>query len=219
MSIPTPDLSHLNRASYERVYEPAEDTFLLLDALEADADRLRQSKPTICVEVGSGSGCVTTFLGMLLGASNALYLCTDINEFAAQTTLTTGSTNKIVIDCVATHFTDALHSRISRSVDILIFNPPYVVTPTEEVGSRGIEAAWAGGIDGREVVDRFMPIVPSLLSDHGVFYLVAINQNKPAEIMEHARTHLGLLSTAVLKRRAGYEGLWIIRFERAPVSC
>lgn len=49
-----------------RVYEPAEDTFLLLDALEEDADHLRALKPTICVEVGSGSGCVSAFLGRIL---------------------------------------------------------------------------------------------------------------------------------------------------------
>ncbi len=50
--IPTPDLTHLKRADYDRVYEPAEDTFALLDALEGDAERLRTSKPRLCVEIG-----------------------------------------------------------------------------------------------------------------------------------------------------------------------
>lgn len=42
---------------------------------------------------------------------------------------------------------------------MLIFNPPYVPTPADEVGGTGIEAAWAGGRNGRVVIDRFLPLV------------------------------------------------------------
>ena len=44
-------------------------------------------------------------------------------------------------------------------MDILLFNPPYVPTESDEVCGTGIEASWAGGVDGREVIDRFIPLL------------------------------------------------------------
>ena len=76
--IPTPDLSHLTRKDYDLVYEPAgtkptspaqtvphiliffptaEDTFILLDALEKDADELKRLQPSVCLEVGWVNPC------------------------------------------------------------------------------------------------------------------------------------------------------------------
>ena len=50
--IPTPDLSHLTKEDYSRVYEPAEDTFCLLDALEQDAEEIKRDQPRLIVEIG-----------------------------------------------------------------------------------------------------------------------------------------------------------------------
>ncbi|KAJ8327904.1 hypothetical protein BDV3_005245 [Batrachochytrium dendrobatidis] len=217
MNVPTPDISHISRDQYQSVYEPAEDTFLLLDALEKDRNILLDIQPTIALEIGSGSGCVTAFLGALLGSSNTLFLCTDINDFAAKTTLKTGQANKIQIDAVITSFTSSLHQRICHNIDVLIFNPPYVVTTSDEVGSHGIEAAWAGGIDGREVIDKFLPLVSQLLSKQGQCYLVLIKENRPEEIMQHMLDIYNLHSEIVLKRKAGFEGLFVVRFYRSAI--
>lgn len=48
-----------------------------------------------------------------------------------------------------------------------------------QVGSHGIEASWAGGKRGREVMDRFFPMVSQLLSEQGLFYLVTVSDNNP----------------------------------------
>lgn len=60
-----------------------------------------------------------------------------------------------------------------RRCFLQVFNPPYVPTPTGEIPSSqwkydedgcSISAAWAGGIRGREVVDRLLPLVMPLCS-------------------------------------------------------
>ena len=99
-------------------------------------------------------------------------------------------------------------TRLPLPLDVLIFNPPYVPTPSEEVGGTGIEASWAGGTDGREVIDRFLPLLPSLLAppraragagagagadsrdgvahggvEGGVCYMILVEDNKPSDVM------------------------------------
>uniref|UniRef100_A0A452J0M0 Methyltransferase HEMK2 n=1 Tax=Gopherus agassizii TaxID=38772 RepID=A0A452J0M0_9SAUR len=212
--IPTPRHPHVGaHGPFSEVYAPAEDTYLLLDALEQDAAQLRDAGVEISLEVGAGSGVVSAFLASLVGPS-ALYICTDINPIAASCTLETAVLNKVHIHPVITDLVTGLLPRLNGKVDLLLFNPPYVVTPSEEVESHGIEAAWAGGKNGREVMDRLFPLVPDLLSVGGLFYLVTIKENNPDEILETMKKY-GLRGTRVLSRQAGRETLSILKFSKS----
>ncbi|KAF8168239.1 S-adenosyl-L-methionine-dependent methyltransferase [Crassisporium funariophilum] len=215
--IPTPDLSNLTRNDYDEVYEPAEDTFLLLDALEQDADALKAMTPKICLEIGSGSGCVTSFIGKILGPS-VLYLCTDINPHACRCTRSTGVQNKIDIQVVNASLAAPFHHRLKHNVDVILFNPPYVPTTEEEAygaqDSKNLEGAWAGGSDGMQITNIFLDRVESLLSSNGRFYLVALKQNNIPKICQAMEERHQLRGEVVLQRRAGREHLFIIRFVR-----
>ncbi|XP_010606874.1 methyltransferase N6AMT1 isoform X1 [Fukomys damarensis] len=209
-SFPTPMHGHVGRGEYRDVYEPAEDTFLLLDALEAAAPELAGVE--ICLEVGSGSGVVSAFLASMIGPQ-ALYMCTDVNPEAAACTLETARCNRVHIQPVITDLVKGLLPRLKEKVDLLVFNPPYVVTPSEEVGSHGIEAAWAGGRNGREIMDRFFPLASDLLSPRGLFYLVTIKENNPEEILKTLKTK-GLHGNTALSRQAGQEILSVLKFTK-----
>ncbi|KIM48326.1 hypothetical protein M413DRAFT_16282 [Hebeloma cylindrosporum] len=215
--IPTPDTSHLTARDYEQVYEPAEDTFLLLDALEADADRLKELNPTICLEVGSGSGCVTSFIGGILGPS-VLYLCTDINPHACRCTYLTGVQNKVNIHVINGSLAAPLQSRLSHKIDVILFNPPYVPTTEDEANvaqsSRNIGGSWSGGSDGMQVTNMLLDSVANLLSPKGHFYLVVLKQNNISRILQHMDELYHLEGEIVLQRRAGREHLFIVRFIR-----
>ena len=44
---------------FENVYEPAEDSFILLDALEIEIKKIQDLKPTFALEIGPGSGIIS----------------------------------------------------------------------------------------------------------------------------------------------------------------
>ena len=191
--IPTPSLSHLTKHDFRSVYEPAEDSFILLDALEADAETLTSSlanKAPICVEIGSGSGIVTTFISQILGPTCASYLAIDLNAHANTCTRATGIANGVQIEPVRTSLLSGLRSRLNGQVDVLLFNPPYVPTEEEEEmmaqGKGGIEGSWAGGETGTKLVDELIDggIIFNILAQKGRFYLVAIKQNNPVSLVK-----------------------------------
>ncbi|GAK63842.1 s-adenosyl-L-methionine-dependent methyltransferase [Moesziomyces antarcticus] len=217
--IPTPSLGHLTRSDLRRVYEPAEDSFALLDALEADADALRTSLGTsapLCVEIGSGSGVITAFLAQILGATAAAYVAIDVNEHANRCTVATGKHNGVRIEAARASLLSALQPRAREKIDVLLFNPPYVPTEEEEEQmaqhDKDIAGAWAGGATGTKLVDALIDhgVIADALAPNGRFYLVAIKQNDPEGIVSRLCSQ-ALQAEVVLKRRAGGEHLHIIR--------
>lgn len=155
-----------------------------------------------CVEVGSGSGYVVTSLAILLqqdSGRHVEHIAVDITPAAVTATTTTARQHTVCsmdnckrtpgqqqhtqvaacVDVVQDDLLRGLVPRLQGAVDILVCNPPYVPTPTEEVDRGGIAAAWAGGDRGRVVVDRLLPLVPQVLSTRGVFYLVTVPENDP----------------------------------------
>lgn len=127
----------------ENVYEPSEDTEILLDLL-----KINQGDKVL--DMGSGSG----ILGFYAIRKGAKVTFIDINPYATEATLCTLKLNNVnpekfdIINC------DLLSClRKDVTYDVAIFNPPYL--PYEEYNS-WIGYSWSGGKNGIEVLLRFL---------------------------------------------------------------
>jgi release factor glutamine methyltransferase len=202
----TPYTNHL---SFDHIYEPAEDTFILMDSIEEDGGWLREEiKPTLCLEIGSGSGVVSSAVAKFLGT---FCMAIDINPLACRGTKETAERHGVFVDCINGDLVSSLLPK--KIIDLLIFNPPYVPTEDIEVASSKIAHTWAGGCRGRQVMDRLFPLIPDLLSDKGVFYLVLVEENDPNEVMKIFEKK-GFICEIVKKRIAGRERLFVLRISK-----
>lgn len=212
--IETPDLTHLSSADFDNVYEPAEDSFLMLDALESEITHIKSVHPTICLEIGSGSGIVLTALAKCVGSSCA-YFSIDINPYAAKVTRRTALRNSVCLEVVNCDLIGPLLPRIQQKVDVLVFNPPYVPTDENEIDANNhISLSWAGGPRGRSVMDRLFPVIPQIMSHTGVFYLLVVKENNVEDIFQ-VMSSFKWRGSIVMERKAGREHLKVLKFVRA----
>lgn len=202
-------------SSHPEVYEPCDDSFALVDALLADQTNLLMHNPKLCMEVGCGSGYVITSLALVLGQADcgAYYIATDINPHAVRVTSETLEAHGVQAELITTDIASGLEERLAGLVDVMVVNPPYVPTPEEEVGCDGIASAWAGGENGRCVIDKILPVADKLLSDRGWLYMVTLTANNPSEICLQMREK-GYASRIVLQRSTEEESLHVIKFWR-----
>jgi release factor glutamine methyltransferase len=212
LSIETPD----------NVYEPREDSWLFVDALREDVGLITSLRPSICLEIGPGTGVITTHLSTFLANIPMLFLCADVNVDAARATKTTFNTHNSGrphhLDCVVSDLDNAFGGRLDGLVDVLLFNPPYVPTDECELGFTDIRASYAGGPNGRTVIDRFLPCVPRLLSPSGVCYLLLVLENEPLAIAKEMGERYQLMPHIVARVKAKNERLFVIRFQRKQHS-
>ena len=110
---------------------------------------------------------------------------TDLNSAACEASTATARNNKAAVEVVRTETVQGLAERLHHTVDLLLCNPPYVATETEETGGKGLAAAWAGGEEGLNVTRQVLDSLEQLLSPSGVAYIVVEQCNQPATLSQY----------------------------------
>jgi release factor glutamine methyltransferase len=201
-------------SDFGKVYEPSDDTYLLIDGIQCDLGEnpsIAMSARTI-LELGSGNGIPITFCSKLV--PSALSIATDINPNALAFTKKTAVENRVTkLETIQCDLATPLLVSCKQRIDIIIFNPPYVPTPNDEVSGNGIEVSWAGGERGRLVVDRAIPQIAHLLSENGVCYMITVDDNEPEEIAQMFDA-LGIKMFPLVRRRAYNEYLSVQKLMR-----
>lgn len=137
------------------VYEPAEDSRLLAEAI---VDRIAADERVL--EVGTGSGYVAARVAKETGAR---VVGSDINPDACQRAREEG------LEAVRGNLTEPFRR---DSFDVVCFNPPYLPTPPEQEWSDPLEHALSGGEDGRRLIRPFLADVGRILRPAGRVYLL-----------------------------------------------
>ncbi len=144
------------------VYPPLEDTFLLLESLEAIPDQR-------VLEMGCGTGLISVHLAK----AGAKVTAADVNPKAVECCRSNALRNQVEVRVV----TSDLFSNIQGSYDLIVFNPPYLAVKDEGE----LEKAWSGGESGVEPLSRFLSEAPSFLSKGGsILILVSSEMNQSA---------------------------------------
>jgi release factor glutamine methyltransferase len=151
------------------VYEPAEDSFLLLEALD-----IRPNDSVL--ELGTGSGLIA----LDCARRGAHVICSDINPFAVRLTRRNIERNRDFLKGSIEVRQGNLFAipRNSELFDVIIFNPPYLPTTKKEKVGGWFDVATDGGRDGLDHTKRFIYGLKNRLSETGRGYFIFSSLSK-----------------------------------------
>jgi len=142
----------------EKVYEPAEDTFLL-------ADNLMAKKSDRVLEIGTGTGIIA----IIASKKTQNVIAIDINRYAVECAQKNAEINHAHVNV---RLGDLFGPVEDEKFDLILFNTPYLPTDEDEIVDDELKTAWDGGKDGRAVINRFIKDLPEHLTTRGCVQLV-----------------------------------------------
>ena len=184
------------------VYEPAEDTFLLLDALLS----IGLKKTDNVIEIGTGTGIVAVHVAK----SVARVTATDVNLRATMCAKRNARMNHVRN---AVFVVGDLFSMLDGKYDLIIFNLPYL--PQDEAESFGgtIEKAWDGGESGRDVTDKFILQATLHLKEDGRIVMIDSSQSNHGKTISWFYEN-GYSAEIIGRLKLFFEELFVISAKR-----
>ena len=175
----------------DQIYWPAEDSLLMLDALDPDLSG------KVCLDLGTGSGIVA----IEMAKRGCCTVASDISQRSCLLASRNAELNGLEVHTVqgdmTRHFRDL-------AFDLIAFNPPYLP-------GRG-DPRWAGGRRGRELIDALIDDLPRLMREKAL--ILHADFNLPELTLRKAEK-MGLRAEICLRRKLAFHELMIVRISRA----
>ena len=148
------------------IYQPAEDSFLLLKVLEKEIPKLlKKNQHLQFLEIGSGSGIILETV-QKLGIKREHIFSTDINQQAVIHCQNLG------FNCIYSN----LFENVSGKFNIVVFNPPYLPRNSKE--PKNSQLATTGGPQGSEIINEFLKQAENYLEKNGRIFLLTSSLTK-----------------------------------------
>ncbi|PKK85984.1 MAG: hypothetical protein CVT48_03090 [Thermoplasmata archaeon HGW-Thermoplasmata-1] len=140
--MPVYEYGNLKYRTHPEVYEPSDDTFLLLNNVSVNSGES-------ILEMGCGSGLVAVSLAM----RGAKVTAVDVNPRAVELTSGNARLNGISVRTLLSNFFDNVEK---EPFDVVVFNPPYLPTAGDEHLPGHLDKAFDGGECGNEATLDFV---------------------------------------------------------------
>ncbi len=174
---------------HPEVYDPAEDTFLLIDSLDVTSN-------DAVYEMGTGTGIIALVCARL----GAKVICSDINPYAVKLTRQNIKQNMHQLQGEIAVRQDELFRALSdeETFDLIIFNPPYLPTKKDDLvaGSGWFDKAVDGGESGLNVIEAFLNDLCYWLKPMGRAFIVVSTRSSRKRFQQILK-HNCLKSTVV----------------------
>lgn len=185
---------------WEDVYEPAEDTFLIADALKQVAQPWNA-----VLDIGTGCG----ILAIIAAKKTDKVVAVDANPHAVACARRNAENNNVAPRVDVRQGSLFQPVRKTEKFDVIVFNAPYLPSSPEE-GKTWLERAWAGGPKGRRLIDQFIAKASEYLKKEGKLLLV---QSSLADIDKTLEMlyERGFQATVIAERKEPFEKIVVLR--------
>jgi release factor glutamine methyltransferase len=179
-------------------YEPAEDTFLLADAI-------RRYSGKMALEIGMGSGYITAELCK----RNPFVVGTEISKIAlkeAQINL-----KSLNLDNFELILCDGASAFREGYLDLIVFNPPYIAS------SKIVDRTVDGEKGGIEVIKRFIQQSSRVISKSGSIVFVLSTLSNYSKIIKMLKK-MNFKVRKIGERKLFFEEIFVVEAQRVRNS-